>query len=155
MKGEIVEEIRLNVVKRKRSQRPWQSCDPNSVTSSSFTSSPNMTALPISRPQRGSMGTVVCQTDPPCPPPHPQPPSTSITRPLACKPLHLQCMRPKAGQHLTCDPQPLHSQSVINVPESVMRHLSTANVTHRDKPNLIYKCDYLALLAHWKFYFFL
>lgn len=80
MKGEIVEEIRLSVVKRKRSRRPWQSCDPNSVTSSSFASSLDMTALPISGHQRGSMGTVVCQTDPPWPS---SPPSTSITEPLA------------------------------------------------------------------------
>lgn len=53
MKGAIVEEIRLSVVKRKGSQRFWQSCDPGSVTSSSFASSLNMTALPISGPPEG------------------------------------------------------------------------------------------------------
>lgn len=51
MKGAIVEEIRMSVVKRKRSQRPWQSCDPSSVTSSSFASSLNMTALPSLGPR--------------------------------------------------------------------------------------------------------
>lgn len=54
MKGAIVEEIRLSVVKRKGSPRFWQSCDPSSVTSSSFASSLNMTALPISGPPGGA-----------------------------------------------------------------------------------------------------
>lgn len=58
MKRAILEEIRLSVVKRKRSQRFWQSCDPSSGTSSSFASSLNMTAIPISGPPRG---TFVCQ----------------------------------------------------------------------------------------------
>lgn len=65
MKGAIVKEIRLSVVKGKKSCRLWQSCDPNSVTSLSFASSLNMTALPVFGPQRGSAGTFVCQTDPP------------------------------------------------------------------------------------------
>ena len=97
MKGEIVEEISLRVVKRKRSQRPWQSCDPNSVTSSSFASSLDMTALPISRPQRGSMGTVFAKltlhgSSPPNQLPPPLPSLWHVSLPT-----HI---RPEAGQHL-------------------------------------------------------
>lgn len=56
MKGAIAGEIRLSVVKRKRSRGPWQSYDPSSVTSSSFASSLDMTALPISRTLEGQHG---------------------------------------------------------------------------------------------------